>query len=224
MRIFLLFLFVLIINACKNKTNKGEPFDITKQSSALLKADTTINDGITFILNYDTSQVLRIFSSERDLILESKEEAVVHHMIGFQDFNHDGFEDVYLSYYTNVPGATTVLLYDPNAQNFKYIDGIQHFFNPVHIENTAYYYAYNRAGCADYNWESFLFAIQGYSAFELAYMNGIGCDDEEKGIFIYDNSDYKNQVLLEELPIVEPQEKFDFIHDYWKSHWKKYVY
>jgi len=219
MKIQYLFI-ILLLYSCNSKPNQEQAKTVL--NSDFLQSDTTIINGISFVANYDSQQVLRISSSENGLILESNERQIINGGLSFMDINGDEFEDIYLKY--NTEGANNLLLFDANANNYKYIDGIfKHFPNLVHIQNTPYYFSFQNVDCSGKNWESFLFTIQGFEAFELAYMTENGCDNQTKGIFIYDNPDESSQILLDKLPTSNSPHQ-EIIKKYWTNNWQNFTF
>ncbi len=212
----------LVLMSCQPTENKENQADLVNTNKNTLKADTTKNEGIIYILNYSNKDTLSVWSSDRGWILKSKEVAILPQELSFVDFNKDGFEDIFFSY-ANTSGWCNLLLYDAATKNYKYIERFINFLNPIHISNTNYYYSYAEIGCENAHWQSFLFQIQGVEAIERGFIEGNECDGKDKkGIFVYNESDFQTRKLIEKIPTANASSNPEWIANYWKKSWQKF--
>lgn len=146
----------------------------------------------------------------------------------FVDINEDGYKDLLIEYYTNVPGIQDLLLYDKVHKAFVPIQGFPRFPSSIHIPGTNLFYSYHRSGCADMNWDSDLFAIKNFKIIKLGNVSGIGCASEkiQEGIFVYKIKGQK-KTLLKKYPIdtisYYKDQKWGFIKEYWMRHYKNFI-
>jgi hypothetical protein len=138
----------------------------------------------------------------------------------FRDFNQDGNKDVLLEVSDNTPGRYELFLYSPKRHKFKEVKGFYDFATPVPIKGTRFYYSYNRAGCADNTWESYLFYIENYKPVKLGYINGEGCGNKDE-IYIYRQRGNK-KALIKTLPLKTIEEYKEYKWGFFKSYWTKY--
>jgi len=167
----------------------------------------------------------------RFVLLNSRGDTVLHpdgdyYMnFAFLDFNQDGNKDVLLEVSDNTPGRYELFLYSPKSRKFKEVKGFYDFASPYPIKGTRYYYSYNRAGCADNTWESYLFYIDNYKPVKLGYINGEGCGIKD-GIYIYRQSGNK-KTIIETLPLntIEKYKdyKWGFLKNYWTRNHRKFL-
>src|SRR5688572_19842990 len=66
-----------------------------------------------------------------------------------QDFDKDGYNDIFLDKGGNTPERFDLLLYIPSAKIYKKIKDFDAFPAPIKIGVTKYYYSYRKSGCAD---------------------------------------------------------------------------
>lgn len=142
----------------------------------------------------------------------------------FTDFNHDGYKDIRITHYSNVPGIDDLLLYDKHTRTFQKLKEFDQFPSAVSLPHTHYYYSYHRSGCADSNWDSDLFKSVNYRAIKMGNIKGLECREKE-GIFI---TRIKGNIVKphQQLPISTIHRykdyKWGFIRDYWLHHYKEF--
>ncbi len=125
--------------------------------------------------------------------------------IYFIDFDSDSNIDILISYLGNNP-IYSLHLYNLKSQRFVKIDNFENFPDSKPLGQTGFYYSYNRAGCADANWESDLYGIKNFEIKQLANIYGQGCaydtiSEPQKieifkivtlnKVFLYETLDYK---------------------------------
>ncbi|MBS1525421.1 MAG: hypothetical protein JST19_07220 [Bacteroidetes bacterium] len=139
----------------------------------------------------------------------------------FKDFDGDGYKDVVVEYYSNVPDCQDLILYDKQTRRFVLIKDFPDFPAPVHLKGTNLYYSYHRSGCADNNWDSDLFKIVNFKIVKIGNISGQDCVDppDKPGIFIC-KINGKNELLVKKYPLSEIENfkysKWGFIAWYWK--------
>ena len=175
------------IFSCKNETSKSNGSVSNKTSNKIktqfkeIKSDTLIVNNLKFIIEQFKEENLN-FSL---IILNEKFDTIYKHNdfideYKITDFNNDGYQDIELDYITNVPGIVDVLLFDLTSGKFQIIEELGNYPSSIKIKNSEYYYSYERAGCADYNWESNLFYISDYKCFKIGNITGKGCGYEKR--------------------------------------------
>jgi len=161
----------------------------------------------------------------RFLLLNSKQDTVLHpdgdYYMGFAflDFDRDGNKDIVLEVSDNTPGRYKLFLYSPKAHKFKEVKNFYDFAAPEPIKGTKFFYSYNKAGCADETWESFLFYINNYKPVKIGYINGEGCGIKN-GIYIYQQRESK-KTLIKTLPLKTIERYKDYKWGFLKSYWTK---
>lgn len=225
--IILLFFFLF---SCKNETSKSNDSVSNKTSNKIktqfkeIKRDTLIVNNLKFIIKQFKEENLN-FSL---IILNEKFDTIYKHNdfideYKITDFNNDGYQDIELDYITNVPGIVDVLLFDLASGKFQIIEELGNYPSPIKIKKSEYYYSYERAGCADYNWESNLFYISNYKCVKIGNITGKGCGYEKRnGIFInkiVDNKEVEINWIKRDTGYYD--DKWEFIEKYWtKNHLK----
>ena len=137
----------------------------------------------------------------------------------FSDFNGDGYSDIRMNYVSNTPGLQELLLFDVKSNKFKEVEKFNKYPNSVKIKDTDYYYSYHGSGCADNDWGSELFKINGTEIIEFGKIKGLGClENDKNGIYIYKVNDTENKLLK----YIKREQgywkgKFKFIEEYWTS-------
>ena len=164
-----------------------------------------------------------LLNSQGDTVLHP--EGDYYMSFTFPDFNHDGYKDILLEVISNTPGQYELFLYSPKSHKFEEVKDFYDFATPEPIKGTRYYYSYNRAGCADNTWESYLFYIENYKPVRVGYINGEGCGIKD-GIFIYRQRGGK-KILTETLPLKTIEKykeyKWGFLKSYWTKYYRKFL-
>ena len=227
---FLIISFFFLLFSCRNENSKLNDIDSKKISNEIktqfkeIKRDTLIVNNLKFVIkqfkegNLDFSLV--ILNEKFDTIYKHNDFIDEYKTI---DFNNDGYQDIELDYITNVPGIVDVLLFDLASGKFQIIEELGNYPSPIKIKKSEYYYSYERAGCADYNWESNLFYISDYKCVKIGNITGKGCGYEKRnGIFInkiVDNKEVEINWIKRDSGYYE--DKWEFIENYWtKNHLK----
>jgi hypothetical protein len=166
-----------------------------------------------------------LLSVEGDTIVQSREyyfKALV------TDIDEDGFNDIRVLVNSNTPNQCENYLFDKTGNTFKLVENCD--LDIRKIKGTTFYYSYNRAGCNDMNWESYLSKIENYRLVDYGFINGRGCnfeiEENPQVIEIYkvNVSDSEPAKILKTLPyhhfIKKNDDKWDFVENYWKKNYK----
>jgi hypothetical protein len=152
--------------------------------------------------------------------------------IDYHDFNHDGNPDIKLLY-MGQNWWYELYLYDPKTKTFREVEGFIRFPDSLPLKaNPKYYYSYHRSGCADMNWVSDLFRIDGFKTIQIGHLEGQGCDfkvkENPQTVKIYKvlHNDYNKIKLLKTLPYLKYVKRFNnkwaFDEKYWNRNYKKF--
>lgn len=209
-----------------------EPFGLENLEglSSLMLIDSTIafSDTATILSNHYQALVtqdfiLYIIANQQDTVF-AKTDLPPHQE--FIDFNSDGYKDLAVYHGGNGSDRMEIVLFDPQTEQFVYVENFADYPAPKAIPGTPYFYSYNRSGCADQNWDSNLFYLQASKAVSLGNISGKGCEGEEKGIYV-NRLQGNDLLLLEKFPMEILDEykdyKWGFIEDYWHRNWGKFV-
>ncbi len=214
---YLIFLFLLF--GCNNQS-------VNLDKSKLL-IDTLDIEGSEFIVfqsypGRDTSCNLTIIDCNEDTVYIHANYAT--NGFELEDFDDNGLLDIRMYHLSNIGGISELILYDKKSKSFKEVKNFTEFAQPTKLENSEYWYSYQRRGCADANWESKLFRIQDFKAIEMGKIDGIFCDsDTIKGIFIYKTSEEKmTKIHSEKMRKEEFIDRDAYVKDYWKNNYKKF--
>lgn len=233
--------FTILLFACHQKqVDKAIPEEFSYDSSSdLIYFDTSINVNETnfklFLQELHEGGFVIEFKRENKTL--TRDTICTEHFnnIEFSDFNHDSYQDVFISILTNVP-TQILYLFDKQSNMFRQVAGYDEISEAHSLEqNENYYYSYRRAGCADFNWISELFYIEQFEIIRLAYIDGQGCkanlsDPEGPTEFIYiyeimDNQEDKMH-LVAKYPyntcISEFDDKWSFLERYWNRNYIKF--
>jgi len=186
----------------------------------------------------DADSSFLIVDSEGERI----QEVLIHNGSIFQikldDINKDKNPDIVIQYFCNVQ-CDDLYLFDPKENKFRYVTDFASVCQERQLtENSEYYFSYCRAGCADYDWVSYLFKIENFEIVLKGYLDGRGCgfDSEiQLDSMVYpltieiskiNNNDETQKVRLETLPykkyIHEFSDKWKFIEKYWRENYSKF--
>ncbi|MDJ1496177.1 hypothetical protein QNI19_24785 [Cytophagaceae bacterium DM2B3-1] len=146
------------------------------------------------------------------------------------DINGDGNKDIRIFGFTNVPNVCETYLFDEKTKKYSFLENCD--LDIQQIKNTPYFYSYARAGCADYNWESYLSKIVDFKLIDIGFIDGRGCEYENpkespRQIKIYKIKD-KGHILYKTLPyskhIPTFSDKWDFIKKYWTKNHRQFIH
>ena len=150
--------------------------------------------------------------------------------IKFIDINADGYTDIRAFVVSNTPNQCENYLFDKEKMVFRLLQNCD--LDIRLVKGTKYYYSYNRAGCADLNWESYLSEIENFKLVPVGYIYGQGCDFDVKEnpqeILIYKitNPATETKLLIRKLPyskyIPTFGDKWNFIANYWQKNWQTF--
>ena len=230
-------LFLIILTACNSKSADKTIENISADSSKIqinqhqdsvdIQIDTIKINDQKFIQTLKDSNFNCLLSLQGDTIVKSED---YYFKAEFLDIDKDGYKDIRVFAFSNTPNQCDNYLFDKNLKTFKLIENCD--LDIQKIKGTDFFYSYNRAGCADMNWESHLSKIENYKLLDYGYIYGQGCDFEiEKNpqvieIYKVSNSDTDEKVLIKKLPyqkhIKEFGDKWEFIENYWTRNYKTF--
>jgi hypothetical protein len=221
-------LFLIILTACISKSAESSTSQINQcQNSIDISIDTLkINDQI-FIQTLKDSNFNCLLSLHGDTIIKSEEYYFYAEVL---DIDEDGYKDIRVFIFSNKPNKCDNYLFDKRLKTFKKLENSD--LDIQKIKGTGFFYSYNSAGCADMNWESHLSKIENYKLVDYGYIYGQGCDFDIEinpqviEIYTVGYLDTSEIDLVKKLPyqkhIKEFGDKWDFIKNYWKRHYKKF--
>jgi hypothetical protein len=238
MKIYFLITIGLLVISCGNQSTKEHKLpradlipDTTSENDTMreskLLLDTLTIEGNDFIVfqsypGRDTSCNLTIIDEKEDTVYVHRNYAT--NGFEFEDFDNDGLLDIRLYQLSNIEGISELIMYSKTSKSFQEILNFTDFPDPKKIDSSEFWYSYQRAGCADLNWESKLFKIVDFRAIEVGEINGFFCDNEpNKGIFIYRTSGKKKRQIHSENKWPEKfRDRSEYIEDYWYKNYKKF--
>ena len=161
--------------------------------------DSVVVDGRLYRLVQDTSNFIFVVT-DTDTSLLCNSEAVVPQGMELVDMNRDGRPDVRVGLFSNTPGLEQIYLFDTVSGGLKRLRNALDYYNSQPLIGTPYCMSYNRAGCADFNWESWLFGIEGDSAYALGHMVADQCPATEVPMVRMYCGKGETEMLLDSLP------------------------
>jgi hypothetical protein len=195
------------------------------QNTSQIQVDTLVINSQYYIQILKDNRFNCLLSIKGDTIVKSED---YYFKVEFLDINEDGYKDIRVFVISNTPNQCDNYLFDLNLKIFKVIHDC--LLDLKKIKGTDFFYTYNRAGCSDSNWESYLGKIENYKFINYGYIYGQGCDYETKdnlqviNIYEVDNSFNDEKKLIKKLPyqkyIKQFDEKWDFIVNYWTNNYK----
>jgi len=230
-------LFLIILTACNPKSADKIIKNISADSSTIqinqhrdsvdILIDTLKINDQKFIQTLKDSNFNCLLSLQGDTIVKSED---YYFRAEFPDIDKDGYKDIRVFAFSNTPNQCDNYLFDKRLKTFKLIENCD--LDIQKIKGTDFFYSYNRAGCADMNWESHLSKIVNYKLVDYGYIYGQGCDFEiEKNpqvieIYKVSNSDRDEKVLIKKLPYQKHIKEFGgewgFIENHWRSNYKTF--
>ena len=120
------------------------------------------------------------------------------------------------------------MLYVPSLNGFKEVENLFAFPDPQPIQGTKYYYSYHKNGCADLDWVSDLFFLNGFKAERIGMADGVGCgtDEVKTAIYIYKvKRDKKTLFKVLSMNTIEKykESKWGFIRQFWTEKYKQFL-
>lgn len=212
-------LVLILISACKEQTENSKipvigQTETTQEEKYFFDCKTELINGIEFEACIKRPGTFTIKSSKGKVVYSNDDNPFDFE---FSDFNGDGYSDIRMNYVSNTPGLQELLLFDIKSNEFKEVKTFNKYPNSKRIENSDFYYSYHGSGCADNDWGSELFKIEGTQITELGKIQGLGClENDTNGIYIY-------KVIGSEKELIKYikreqgywKEKWDFIEKYW---------
>lgn len=192
-----------------------------------LKAHAIV-DGIAYkaIVNKDASVSIVSGGGKSKRIVRLHLDYSTVRSFKFKDFNGDGFKDIFIQLFSNLPGDCDLYLYNPSRKVFTHVTDIGRYPSAIKIRGTKYYYSYHHSGCADEDWDSDLFFIKDYKIIRIGNISGNACDLSDPGTFIYRESvDDHKLIKRYNINVIEKYKgyKWEFIDRYWKKNYQKFI-
>lgn len=201
--------------------------EIKQQDSIVIEIDTIIINDNKYIQILKDSLLNCLLSIDGDTIVKSED---YYFRLELIDIDVDGYNDMRIHIFCNTPNVCDNYLFVKKTSSFKLIENC--YLDIKKVKGADFFYSYNRAGCADKNWESNLSKIENYKLINYGYIHGQGCDfkieENPQIIEIYkvNNLDSEEKTLLKKLPykkyIKEFGDKWDFIENYWTKNYKTF--
>lgn len=214
----ILFVIFILFYSCKQNS-------IKKEENKNIKIDTLQVNNNSLIRKLKDNRFNCLLTLKGDTIIKSQD---CYSKIIFLDINKDSYKDIRVNAFRNTPNQCDNYFYDRKSKTFNLIENC--YLDIKKIKGTEFYFSYNRLGCSDLNWESYLSKIEEFKLVNYGYMNGQGCDFKAKEnpqmITIYKvlDTNYENNKFIEKLPylkqISKNDDKFNFIEKYWKQNCK----
>ncbi|MDJ1500504.1 hypothetical protein [Xanthocytophaga agilis] len=212
-----------VYKASESETMPTNPQPVIEAKAKIIKDTITINTE-KLVLSTDVNEIFYGLTTLRgDTIIKFEE---FYNDAIFPDINGDGYKDIEVEIISNNPDFETYL-FDPKQRRFRYLENCDLALQ--RIKGTHYYYSYNAAGCADYNWESHLSKIVNYQLIVMGHIEGDACepDSTKNKISIYKVRKEK-EMLYKSLPyqkyIPKFEAKWDFIDRYWRKNYQQFAY
>jgi hypothetical protein len=219
MKLLLLIYFVLFFGVSYAQRDKPNFLKQTK--------DTLILNNQRLVRTLRDQKLQSLTTLSGDTILK---DVGYYSEIKFIDINADGYTDIRAFVVSNTPNQCENYLFDKEKMVFRLLQNCD--LDIRLVKGTKYYYSYNRAGCADLNWESYLSKIENFKLVPIGYIYGQGCDFDVKEnpqqmlIYKITNPATETKLLIRKLPyskyIPTFGEKWNFIGSYWQKNWQTF--
>jgi hypothetical protein len=230
-------IFVILFASC-NSTPSNETINKLSGSKSKIKNLSQKQD--TIKISYDTLQINNgryiqgssenkfnfLLSIEGDTIVKKED---FYSKAVFLDINEDGYDDIRIYFFSNLPNECDNYLFSTKTKTFKHIENCD--LDIKKIKGTDFYFSYNKLSCSDMNWESYLCKIENNVVVNYGYIYGQGCDsklEKSKTIEIYKITPEcpNKRKLIKSIPYLKHipkfEEKWDFIERYWKQNYKEF--
>ena len=219
------FFFTVFISLLVFNFKNYDSVEISKKSdidSTIISYDTTTISSEQYKAFVTADYKMYVVNSKGDTVFK-KPDSYVDFV--FTDFNTDGFNDILIHRISNVPGIQELILFDSVKKCFIIVKGFERFPDPKSIQGTKYFFSYHRSGCADNFWDSDLFSIDNFETHLLGNISGNEC---EGNIGIVVSKIVENKKKVFETFKVDTLEsyndrKWEFISDYWKNNYLKFI-
>lgn len=189
--------------------------------------DSIYEYGVLYRLAQDTLNRIYVIT-KHDTTLLTNNDAIVPKGVEQVDLNQDGHKDIIVNLFSNTPGDQLHFLFEPGAHRFVPLRNADYYANAAPLEGADLCWSYNRAGCADYSWESWLFGIQGDSAYSLCHMVANICPaDSFQSIHVYRSVKNHDIEVIDTLPADTSMEffgkKWEIMTTYWRKNHKRFL-
>jgi hypothetical protein len=189
--------------------------------------DSVYVKGILYRLAQDTANHIYVIT-RHDTTLLSHHDGIVPQGVELVDLDQDGHQDIIVNLFSNTPGDQLYFLFDPVAHHFVPLRNSGYYANAAPVEGTGLCRSYNRSGCADYNWESWLFGIKGDSAYSIGHMVAHQCPGtDHPRIITYLSEKEEDGVRMDSIPgdtsMTFFHKKREFVEGYWSKNYDRFT-
>jgi hypothetical protein len=220
-------LLLIILFGCNNETKtyklpNSNKLERDSVMPFLINIDTlTINNQKIIQILHD-SQFHCLLDISNDTIIPAKK---FYNEIVYTDINKDNNKDIRVYVISNSINDCDNYLYNSKSKTFKLLENC--FTDIKKIKKSNFYYSYTKAGCADFNWVSYLSKIENNKLVNYGFIHGQSCELDPQIIEIYKiNSKTEKQILIKKLPyqkyIPKFEDKWLFIEKYWLENFSKF--
>ncbi|UTA66871.1 hypothetical protein [Emticicia sp. 21SJ11W-3] len=188
---------------------------LIKPEDAILTLDTLIVNQEPLIKFSEDNEFRCLLRADGDTIVKFND---YYNSIRFLDINQDGYSDIRVFVNSNSPNQCINYFFDNQSNGYKEITNS--YLDIELIRDSNLFYSYNSTGCGDMNWVSHISKIENFEETNIGSIevNACGNKDEKINIYKLNNS---NKVRIDSNPItvLEKQNKFDFIREYWRRNY-----
>lgn len=171
---------------------------------------------------FKKKEILTIKINDEIVLQDTSEHNIFSSIEGnYDDFDKDGFKDIVITY-SDLRFISNVYLYDSENKIFRKVKNFSWFPEAQKLDSaTNLYYSYEATGCANDNWESFLFEIKDYTAIKIAEIQVDVCEFEIPKITYIQNLNPKEKIDIDskEFGYKKNGSKDDFMKLFWTKKW-----
>lgn len=223
--------FLILLTACNSgsgdKTiNKLPAGDLSQKKNTIkVSYDTLQINNEPYIQAFSNNKFNFLLSGKGDTIVKKED---FYSEVKFLDINEDGYSDIRVYFFSNFPNQCDNYFFSNKTKKFKLVENCD--LDIKKIKGTNFYFSYNKAGCADMNWESYLSKIENNILVNYGYIYGQGCDsrleESPQMIEIYkvSEADSTKKKLIQRFPYLKYipnfEGKWSFIENYWKQNYR----
>ena len=166
----------------------------------------------------DTKRVYCITTIYGDTIVPFSDN---YRRISFSHIDENGHSDIQVFYFNDEFEQCDSYLYDKENKVFRLIENCKVELRK--IERTDFYYTYMPTGCANNNWDSYLYKLKDYQLVPCGRIEGRGCG-EKRMIYIYRITE-KKEILKEKsryekaIAKMGGDSRTDFYRNYWRTNY-----
>jgi len=168
----------------------------------------------------DTKRVYCITTIYGDTIVPFSDN---YRLIDLYDIDQDGHIDIQFFFNNNEYNQCETYLYDKVNKVFRLLENCK--VAPYKINKTDFYYTYMPTGCANNNWESYLYKLEDFQLIPYGRIDGRGCG-KKRMIYIYritgEEEILKKKYRYEKaIAKIGGSSRLDFYRNYWRANYLK---